>query len=500
MRKIREVLRLKYEAGLSARAIARSVNAGRTTVQEYLQRFAASGLSWPTELDDAALESRLFPPPPPAGTARPEPDWTVVQHELRRKGVTLLLLWQEYKEREPDGFQYSWFCDCYRAWLGRQDLVMRQHHRPGEQCFIDYAGMTVPVTDPGSGELRAAQIFVAVLGASAYTYVEATWSQSLPDWIGSHVRALTFFGGVPEILVPDNLKSGISRTCRYEPETNPTYAEMARYYDVAVIPARVRKPRDKALAEVSVQIAERWILARLRHRQFFTLADLNAAIRSLVLQLNTKPFRKRPGSRAEVFATLEAPALKALPDAPYEYAQWKRAKIHPDYHVEVDRHYYSVPYPLVGKTVDVRTSNATVEIFHRGKRVASHLRSKVPHDFTTVESHMPPSHQAARWSPEKLLEQAARIGPHTRTLMEALMLRLRYPQQAFRSGMGILRLAKTHDRVRMEAACARALRIQAISYRSVASILDKGLDRQASEQPDRPIIHHGNIRGPEYFH
>ncbi|MBU2721398.1 transposase, partial [Acidithiobacillus ferridurans] len=273
-----------------------------------------------------------------------------------------------------------------------------------------------------------------------------------------------------------------------------------RHYGVAVIPARVRKPRDKALAEVSVQIAERWILARLRHRQFFTLAELNTAIRSLVLQLNTKPFRKRPGSRAEVFATLEAPALQALPDAPYEYAQWKRAKIHPDYHVEIDRHYYSVPYPLVGKTVDVRTSNATVEIFHRGKRVASHLRSKVPHDFTTVESHLPPSHQAARWSPEKLLEQAARVGPHTRTLMEALMLRRRYPQQAFRSGMGILRLAKTHDRTRMEAACARALRIQAISYRSVASILDKGLDRQAPEQPDRPIIHHGNLRGPEYFH
>lgn len=297
--------------------------------------------------------------------------------------------------------------------------------------------------------------------------------------------------------MPDNLKSGIAKTCRYEPETNPTYAEMARHYGVAVIPARVRKPRDKALAEVSVQIAERWILARLRHRQFFTLAELNAAIRSLVLQLNTKPFRKRPGSRAEVFATLEAPALKALPDAPYEYAQWKRAKIHPDYHVEIDRHYYSVPYPLVGKTVDVRYSNATVEIFHRGKRVASHLRSKVPHDFTTVESHMPPSRPlvtgkasgagGARWTahphPDGSLDAAAPLPPAG------------LPQRHGHSASD-----QDHDRTLMEAACARALRIQAISYRSVASILDKGLDRQAPEQPDRPIIHHGNIRGPEYFH
>jgi len=377
MRKIEEVLRLSFDGRLGLRAIAQSLRISPSTVGDYLRRARAAGLSWPLPpgLDEVALERRLFPAPRPSRQSRPLPVWTDVHRELKRKGVTLALLWAEYKTRHPEGLQYTQFCEHYRAWAGTLDLVMRQPHRAGEKLFVDYAGQTVPVIDRMSGEIREAQVFVAVLGASNSTYAEATWSQSLPDWIGSHVRAFHYFQAVPAIVVVDNLKSGVSCAHRYEPDLNPTYSAMATHFGVAVLPARVAKPRDKAKAEVGVQVVERWVLARLRNQSFFSLAELNTAIQLLLKELNDRPLQKLPGSRRTLFEQLDRPAMKPLPQEPYVYAEWSKARTHIDYHIEVDGHYYSVPYLLVKQTLEVRLSAHTVEIFHRGQRVASHLRS-----------------------------------------------------------------------------------------------------------------------------
>jgi transposase len=506
MRKIREVLRLRYAVGLSARQVAASVQIAHSSVSEYERRLAAAGLSWPLPegLSDTALERRLFPPPPPVPSeTRPVPDWAVVHAELRRPGVTLMLLWEEYRAVHPQGFAYSWFCEHYRVWAGKLDLVMRQTHHAGEKLFVDYAGQTAGVVDRATGELRQAQIFVAVLGASSYTYAEATWTQSLSDWVGSHVRALAFFGGAPELLIPDNLKSGVQRACRYEPDLNPTYAELARHYGVAVLPARVRKPRDKAKAESGVQLVERWILAALRHRTFFSLAELNAAIAALLERLNGKPFKKLPGSRREAFEQLDQPALRPLPAVPYVYAIWKKVRVHIDYHVELDGHYYSVPYALVKQQLEARLTERTVEIFHQGQRVASHVRAYAKGCHTTVPEHMPKAHREyAAWTPQRLVRWAEQTGPATAGVIAQILATRPHPQQGFRSCLGILRLGERYGSDRLEAACRRALRLNACRYQSLASILERGLDRQPlPEQTELPLpTAHDHLRGPGYYH
>ncbi len=373
MRKIHEVLRLHFEHGRSKREIARIINASPTTVSDYLARAKVAGLPYPmpADLDDAALEWRLFPPSEPSSVKRPAPNWLTVHNELRRKGVTLELLWQEYKVEQADGLQYSAFCDHYRRWRQQLTLSMRQTHTPGERLFVDYAGQTVGVTDGATGEIRDAQIFVAVLGASNYTYLEATWSQQLPDWIGSHVRALEFFGGCTELWVPDNLRSGVTKASRYEPDLNPTYHDLAEHYGVAVLPARARRPKDKAKVENGVLVITRWVLARLRHQRFFSLNELNRALRTLLADVNQRPFKKLPGCRASAFAEMDQPALRPLPQRRYEYAEWKVARVGIDYHVEIDGHYYSVPCQHARAQVDVRVTKMTVEIFQRGQRIAS---------------------------------------------------------------------------------------------------------------------------------
>ncbi|MGB7552169.1 MAG: IS21 family transposase [Chromatiaceae bacterium] len=506
MRKIREYLRLRFEAGLSHRQIAASLQVSRSSVGEYERRFAASGLSWPLPeaLSDTELERRLFPPPPavPAAT-RVVPDWTVVHQELRRPGVTLMLLWEEYRAVHPEGFGYSWFCKRYEDWSGALDVVMRQTHRAGEKLFVDYAGQTVAVVDPASGELRTAQIFVAVLGASNYTYAEATWSQGLADWIGSQVRAFAYFEGVPAMLVPDNLRSGVSKAHRYEPDVNPTYLELANHYGVAVVPARVRKPRDKAKAETGVQIVERWILAALRHQTFFSLSALNTAIATLLERLNQRPFKKLPGSRRTAFETIDRPALRPLPALPYVYATWKQVRVNIDYHVEVDGHYYSVPYTLVKQALDVRLTDHTVECFHHRQRIASHVRSPLKGRHTTVAEHMPKGHREfAEWTPERLVRWAEQRGPATAGVIGHILAHRPHPQQGFRSGLGILRLGERYGHERLEAACARALRLNACRYQSIESILQRGLDRQAlPEQHSLELpATHDHLRGPGYFH
>jgi transposase len=506
MRKIREYLRLRFEGGLSHRQIAASLQVSRSSVGEYERRFAASGLTWPLPeaLSDRELERRLFPPPPavPADT-RVVPGWAAVHRELRRPGVTLMLLWEEYRAAHPEGFGYSWFCKRYEDWSGSLDVVMRQSHRAGEKLFVDYAGHTVEVVDPASGEIRTAQIFVAVLGASNYTYAEATWSQGLADWIGSHVRAFAYFDGAPAILVPDNLRSGVSKAHRYEPDVNPTYLELANHYGVAVVPARVRKPRDKAKAETGVQIVERWILAALRHQSFFSLSALNTAIAALLERLNQRPFKKLPGSRRTAFETIDRPALRPLPLTPYVYATWKRVRVNIDYHVEVDGHYYSVPYTLVKQALDVRLTEHTVECFHQRHRIASHVRSPLKGRHTTIAEHMPKAHREfAEWTPERLVRWAEKTGPATAGVIAHIMANRPHPQQGFRSCLGILRLGERYGNERLEAACRRALRLDACRYKSIESILQRGLDRQAlpeQQSLDLPAAH-DHLRGPGYFH
>ncbi len=507
VRKIKEVLRLSHEARLGKRQVARSLKISPSTVADYLRRAELAGLGWPLPLglDDAELERRLFPAPDtrPA-RVRPLPDWPWVHRELRRPGVTLALLWQEYKAAHPEGLQYSRFCDHYRAWAVKLDLVMRQHHRAGERLFVDYAGQTVPVINPETGEVREAQIFVAVLGASSYTYAEATWTQTLPDWIGAHTRTLAFLGGCPEIVVPDNTRTGVTRACRYEPDLNATYAEWAAYHGVAVIPTRVRKPRDKAKVEAGVLLVERWILARLRNQTFFSLEELNAAIRALLTELNAKPFRKLPGSRRSLFETLDKPVLRPLPDTPYVFAEWHKVRVHIDYHVELDGHYYSAPYTLAGRQLEARSSARTVELFHRGQRIASHRRSYLRGRHTTLPEHMPSSHRRyAEWTPERLIRWAAKTGPATAKAAERILAERPHPEQGFRACQGLVRLGSTYGEARLEAACRRALALGAVSYKRVAAILRAGLDRQAplalESESDSPITH-DNIRGHEYYH
>lgn len=505
MRKIREVLRLKYELNRSNREIGLSCGVGSSTVGDYIQRVRNAGLSWPLsdQLSDTALEQLLYPPSTPRNSSRLFPDFQEVHKELQsRKNVTLNLLWQEYKEQNPDGYQYSWYCQNYREWAARLDVVMRHEHRAGEKLFVDYAGQTVPVIDRETGEIHKAQIFVAVLGASSYTYAEATLSQQVEDWIGSHVRAFSYFGGVTEAIVPDNLKSGVSKVCRYEPDINPTYHDLANHYQTVVIPARVRKPRDKAKAEAGVLLVERWILARLRKHTFFSLAELNKVIKELLALLNAKPFKKLPGSRQSRFAEIDQPALKPLPLAPYEIAYWKKVTVHLDYHVEVEGHYYSVPYTLVRKQLEVRYTRTTVECLYRNQRVASHPRNQDRGRHTTVKEHMPPRHQKySEWTPERFIRWAAKIGPQTKVLTETLLVQRAHPQQAYRTLLGILRLGKAYGEQRLEAACERALQINALSYRSIESILKNGLDQKPlgrKEANSTPILH-GNIRGANYY-
>ena len=502
MRKILDVLRLHEQHGLSFRKIAQSIGIAASTVSDYIARARAAGLSWPVDMSEAELERLLFPPPLPASHPRPVPEWNRIHQELRRKGVTLQLLWQEYKAAHPDGYQYSRFCDHYRAWRRTIDLVMRQEHRMGEKLFVDYAGGTIPVIDPETGEIHEAQVFVAVLGASNYTYAEATWTQSLNDWTSSHQRAFAFFGGVPEIVVPDNLKSGVTKAHRYDPDINPTYQDLAAHYGVAVIPARAARPRDKAKVEVGVQVVQRWILAWLRHYTFFSIHELNATIDELLDGLNRRPFKKLPGSRQSAFKSLEQPRLRPLPPTPYVYAEWKKARVNIDYHIEVEGHYYSVPYRFVRQQVEVRLTELTIECFMKGERVASHKRSLRKGHHTTVKTHMPPSHRHfADWTPERIAERAAKTGPATTRLVENIIASRAHPQQGYRTCLGILRLGEAHGHDRLEAAAQRALVIGAMSYRSLASILKNGLDRQPlpDQVDDCSAITHTNIRGADYY-
>ena len=507
MRKIKEVLRLKWAHELSNRHIAKSCSISHSTVADYVLRAKLAGLSWPLDpdLDDAAIENLLFPAMDKQATEKRQvPDMGYLYREMKKKSVTLQLLWYEYKQANPDGYQYSQFCNLYRQWVKKLDLTLRQEHRAGEKLFIDYAGQTVSIVDPKTGKITEAQIFVATLGASNYTFAEASLAQDLPSWIKAHIHAFEFFGGLPEILVPDNLKAGITNPCRYEPDINPTYQDLAEHYGTTVIPARSRKPRDKAKVESAVLVAERWILAALRNHTFFSLAELNTAIAEKLQDLNNRKFQKLDATRRELFETIDKPALKPLPSRPYEYAEWKKARVNIDYHIEIDRHYYSVPYQLVKEQVDVRITSSALEVLFKNRRVASHPRDFRQGAFTTRTEHMPKSHQRyLDWTPSRIIRWAETNGPKTQKLVIRILDSRSHPEQGFRSCLGIMRLGKRYSKERLEAACERALLINAYSYKSVESILKKGLDQQPflfdQIENAQPLNHH-NIRGKHYYH
>jgi transposase len=520
MRRVREMLRLSRDAGLAAREVARRMGVAPSTLREMARRFDRSGLAWPLSLDltDADLEARLYGE---AGTKqghrrRAEPDWATLNRELKRKHVTLQILWDEYIEVEPDGYRYSRFCDLYQGWAARLPVTMRQTHLGGDKLFVDYAGDTVPVIiDRHSGEIRRAHIFVAVMGGSSLSFAFASWTETLPDWIDAHVQAFAYFGGAARLLVPDNPKVAVIKACFYDPQVNRTYAEMAAHHDTAVLPARPRRPRDKAKVEAAVRIVERGLLGRLRNRRFHSLTEVNAAIAELLVRLNDQRLLRHVGrTRRQLFEEIDAPNLKPPPAEPYVFAQWRVRKVGLDYHVDVDGHFYSVPHRHARATVEARLTPRTVEVFLKGERIATHMRGSGDGKHTTVAEHMPSSHRRYQdWTLDRIAREALAAGPSTALLCQVILEHRPHPEQGFRSCLGIVRLAKAFGAARLEAACERALHVGARSYGSVKSILDNHLDGQpvrrsraahtgmneAGDDEASAVIH-TNIRGSRYYH
>lgn len=505
MSRIREVLRLSA-AGLTVRQVAAGTRLSVGAVSKYLKAARAAQIGWPvpTEWDDAELERRIYGQELSRPSKFVMPACAAIHQELKRdRHVTLQLLWEEYRaEHGLAAYSYSEFCTHYRRWRRQSARSMRQRHIGGEKLFVDYAGRQVPIYGAQDEPALYASVFVAVWGASNYTYAEATRTQSLPDWLGSHVRALTVSGGAPAIFVPDNPKVGVTKADRYEPILQRSYDELARHYGAVVIPARPYRPKDKSKVEQGVLLVSRWVLARLRHRRFFSLEELNAAIGALMIELNERPFKRLPGNRRSAFETLDRPAMRALPATAYEYALWKSARVGVDYHLEVERHYYSVPHSLVGQEVEVRFSAATVECFYRARRIAVHVRSYQAGHHTTIAEHMPKSHQKhAEWNPTRLIGWAGTIGPSTQALVTYQLTHKPHPEQGYRACLGLLALAREYGPQRLEAAAARALQIGSPTRGSVKSILERGLDRRGVGAPDElSLPAHENVRGPGYYH
>lgn len=501
MRKLSEVLRLSLEQKMSVRQVARSCCLARSTVADYLGRARAAGLSWPlpAEVDEDRLERLLFPERPKDLT-RPPLDMAYIRNELRGRSVTLQLLWEEYRAGVKDGYGYSQYCQLYRNWRGKQAISLRQEHRAGEKLFIDFAGETIPIIDAKTGAVTEGHLFVGVLGCSNYTYAEVTPTQQLPEWIGAQINALEAIGGVPLVVVPDNPKAVVTRPCWYDPDINPTYQEMAEHYGFAVIPARSGKPKDKAKVENGVLIAERWILARLRHRTFFSVAEANEEVQRLLAWMNAKPFKKLPGSRQSVLESIERPVLKPLPERRYELAEWKQVGVNIDYHVEVDGHYYSAPYYLIGQRLMARFTRGGVELFHKGKRIAAHVRSYLKGHHTTLAEHRPATHQNyLQWTPERLQDWASKIGPNCAEVIRQILASRPLVVHGYRPCLGVIRLGKRYGNERLERACRKAVALNIASYRRIENMLRSGRDRIPWTEPVAPSPSHANVRGAQYY-
>lgn len=500
LRMIKDVLRSKWEAGLSHAQTAAALRISKGAVAKYLGLAEAAGLTWEavSAMEEAQIEAALLPKAAAAGRFA-EPDWGRVHAELSRKGVTLMLLWEEYAAAHPGRrtWRYTQFCAHYKAFAASLKRSMRQHRRAGEKLFIDFAGSSVAL----SGGSRA-QVFVASMGASGYTFACAAASQKLEDWVGCMVRALEFYGGVPQLIVPDCPRALVTLPDRYEPRVHDSVLDFARHYGTSVLPARPRKPQDKASAESAVQVVTRWILARLRHQRFDGVAEADTAIGALLHSLNHRPFQKLPGCRASAFAELDRPALSALPAKRYELARFKAVKVHIDYHVEIDAHRYSVPHALVGQALEARITAHGIELLLRGQRVAAHARSRQRGGFTTVEAHMPAAHRAHReWTPSRLVAWGQRIGPCAGEAVTRLLAQNRHPEHGYRACLGLLGLARRYGEERLEAACARALALGSFKYRHIRDLLASGRDRlpAGSAEPSWSSPEHEHVRGPDYF-
>ena len=505
MRRIREALRLHLQGGLTYNQVGRVLKISKSVVGKYVSLARVAGVDFAAAdgLSDEALEARLYRPALARSSHQLAPNFGVVHQELKRPGVTLMLLWEEYAAANPLAYKYTSFCVKYSEFAKTQLRSMRQVHTAGEKLFIDYAGDTVPIVDAATGEITRAQIFVAVLGASNYTFACATPRQTTEDWIGAQVLALEFIGGVPKLIVPDQARALIKTPGRYDPQPGRMYEEFARHYGCAVLPARPGHPRDKPKVEAAVLLVQRWILARLRNRQFFSLAELNRAIAELLVNLNQRPFKKLPGCRRSAFEQLDAPVLRPLPAERFRLSRWKTAKVNVDYHVEFDGHFYSVPHRFVGAKLDLRVTGALLECFASNQRVAGHAVSTVRGGHTTTPEHMPAAHRAhLEWTPAKLIAWGERIGVSTAAVVTWQMAHRPHPEQGYRACLGLLALARKYSAPRLEAACTRAMAIRAPNLRSVTSILQCGLD--SSPQPlaaaDNPVVEHENVRGPDYYH
>jgi transposase len=499
---IKEVLRLYYSCGLSHKKIAKALGCSHGAVAEYIHRATSAGLVWPLpdDLDEGQIEARLFPPGKKTAS-RPQPDCVYIHNELKKKGVTLIQLWAEYREENPSGYCQSQFCDIYNRFAEKLNISMRQVHFAGEKCFSDFAGKTLPIVDPHTGEVSSAHLFVCTLGASSFTFAKLFASENTEAWCNGHAQAFLYFDGVPKIAVPDNPKPVITKACPYEPDVNPSFAQMAAHFQIAVIPARIRKPKDKAKVEAAVGLATRWILAVLRNRTFFSIAEANKAVGSLLEKLNDAQFKKIPESRRSLYQKIDRPALSPLPKNDFEFANIKKASVNIDYHIDFEGHYYSVPHHLRKEIVELRVTATTVEIFFKGSRVASHARNCIAYKHTTLDAHRPKNHQEyGDWPPERIIKWANKIGPASAQVVTLIMQQRRVPEQGYRSSMGILRLNKIYGDKRLEAACGRALAIGALSFKSIKSILSSGLDqRPLPEPPNQLTIVHSNIRGASEF-
>ncbi len=520
MRKLRELLQLRLHAKLKMRPIKESLRLSLGAVQKVISKAEELGLTWEAieRLDDQQLADLFYPVSDNQPSNQLQlPDWGEVHRELRRKGVTKHLLWEEYTQQYPNrSYSYPQYCFLYQEWAKKQKRSMRQVHKAGEKLFIDYAGQTMPIVCNATGEVKFAQIFVAVLGASNYTFAEATWSQKLIDWTGSHVRAFEFLGGIPEIIVPDNLKSGVTKACRYDPDTNLSYQQLGAHYGTAIIPTRPRKPKDKAKAEVGVQIPqgtlsaygihlviERWILARLRHHTFFSLAELNQCIKLLLEEVNNKPFKQLKGTRREWFELLDKPVLSPLPKHPYQYTEIKSVKVNIDYHIQYDKHLYSVPHHLVGEKIELHAKANLIELYFHNQRVTSHAR-KYHHGMTTLPEHMPTRHEKHhQWTPARLMNWAKDLGDEVLIWVKTLLHLKPHEEQAYRVCLGLLNLTKIYPGARLNNACSIANKHHLYRLKQVKAILlsnqDKLLTQDNKQLPLLPQSHE-NIRGPKSFH
>lgn len=500
MRKIKEVLRHRFVLGLSAAQTARALGIGRTSVREYESRFKSSGLPWPLpeEMDDSQLQERLFTKAAPADSRR-TPSFEYLAKEMRRPNVTLALLWEEYKKAHSQGYQYSQFAKLYRDYQKTLSYSMRQDHKAGEKGFVDF-GEGLAILDRDTNKPVPTSLFVYVWGASSCLFATATKNQDSESWIGAHVSCFDYFGCVPKALVPDNTKTAVIKTCRYEPDLNPIYADLAAHYGLCVFPARPYRPKDKAKVENGVLLAKRWILARLRNRTFYSLEELNDAVRILVEAFNDRPLKKLKVTRSALFLELDKPNAKPLPEHPFEFAQWKNVRVGVNYHIEFEKHFYSAPYTLIHQELEVRATLSVVELYKDGKRILTHQRSWKEHGYTTKKEHMSPSHQKyLEWTPERILQWAGKYGPSVKELVEKIMASRAFPEQAYRSCLGIIRLANHYGAQRLEEASKRALLYHMKNYRAVKNILEKGLDKKQDSNPPRVLAPHENLRGPEYY-